>query len=91
MAALLVLIFIAISLLTNILGPIVPDIIQGFPLSLLAAALLPFCFFIAYGVFSIPAGLLVERWGEKRIILAMFSLRWRARSCSHGRTSIPSR
>jgi fucose permease len=67
-------IFFVISLVTNILGPIVPDIIQSFHLSLFAAALLPFCFFIAYGVFSIPAGFLVERWGEKRVILAMFSI-----------------
>jgi len=65
-------IFFVISLVTNILGPIVPDIIQSFHLSLFAAALLPFSFFIAYGVFSIPAGFMVERWGEKRVILSMF-------------------
>jgi len=67
-------IFFIISLVTNILGPIVPDIIQSFHLSLFATALLPFSFFIAYGVFSIPAGFLVERWGEKRVILTMFSI-----------------
>ena len=73
-AALVFLIFIAISLLTNILGPIIPDVIQGFSLSLSAAALLPFSFFIAYGVMSIPAGLLVERYGEKPVILGAFAL-----------------
>ncbi len=73
-AALVFLIFIAISLLTNILGPIIPDVIQGFSLSLSAAALLPFSFFIAYGVMSIPAGLLVERHGEKPVILSAFAL-----------------
>jgi MFS transporter, FHS family, L-fucose permease len=73
-AALVFLIFIAISLLTNILGPIIPDVIQGFSLSLTAAALLPFSFFIAYGVMSIPAGLLVERHGEKPVILGAFAL-----------------
>lgn len=67
-------IFFVMSLVTNILGPIVPDIIQSFHLSLFSAALLPFSFFIAYGVFSIPAGFLVERWGEKRVILGMFSI-----------------
>lgn len=67
-------VFFVMSLVTNILGPIVPDIIQSFHLSLFAAALLPFSFFIAYGVFSIPAGFLVERWGEKRVILTMFSI-----------------
>ena len=74
MAALVFLIFIAISLLTNILGPIIPDVIQGFSLTLSAAALLPFSFFIAYGVMSIPAGLLVERYSEKPVILGAFAL-----------------
>lgn len=66
------LIFFVISFLTNILGPIVPDIITDFRVSLAMAALLPFSFFIAYGVMSIPAGFLVERWGEKRLIVAAF-------------------
>jgi fucose permease len=66
------LIFFVISFLTNILGPIVPDIIRDFHVSLAMAALLPFCFFIAYGVMSIPAGFMVERWGEKRLIVAAF-------------------
>ncbi len=72
--AIVLAIFFVISLVTNILGPLVPDIIQSFHLSLFAAALLPFSFFIAYGVFSIPAGFLVERWGEKKVILWMFSI-----------------
>lgn len=66
------LIFFVISFLTNILGPIVPDIIRDFHVSLAMAALLPFCFFIAYGVMSIPAGFMVERWGEKRLIIVAF-------------------
>ncbi len=48
--------FFAISLLTNILGPIVPDIVSSFHVNLTAAAFLAFAFFIAYGVMSIPAG-----------------------------------
>ncbi|MGB7758369.1 MAG: MFS transporter [Bryobacteraceae bacterium] len=67
-------IFIAISLLTNIIGPLIPDMIRGFSLSLTAAALLPFSFFIAYGVMSIPAGVLVETHGEKPVILGAFAL-----------------
>ncbi len=57
--------FFVISLLTNILGPIVPDIISSFHVSLTAAGFLAFAFFIAYGVMSIPAGFLVERFTEK--------------------------
>ncbi len=64
--------FFVISLLTNILGPIVPDIISGFRVSLTAAAFLAFAFFIAYGVMSIPAGFLVERFTEKPVMVAAF-------------------
>ena len=70
--ALIFSIFFAISLLTNILGPIVPDIIDTYKLSLTAAALLPFAFFIAYGVMSVPAGIIVEVYKEKRVITGAF-------------------
>jgi fucose permease len=64
--------FFVISLLTNILGPIVPDIITSFHVSLTAAGFLAFAFFIAYGVMSIPAGFLVERFTEKPVMLLAF-------------------
>jgi fucose permease len=70
--ALIFLIFFVISFLTNILGPLVPDIINSFSLSLTLAGFLPFSFFVAYGVMSIPAGMLVERYREKRVMLAAF-------------------
>jgi len=69
---LIFLIFFVISLLTNILGPIIPDIIKSFDLSLTLAAFLPFSFFIAYGVMSIPAGMLIEKYKEKPVMLASF-------------------
>jgi MFS transporter, FHS family, L-fucose permease len=69
MVALVFLTFFVMSLLTNILGPIVPDIISSFHVSLTAAGFLAFAFFIAYGVMSIPAGFLVERFTEKPVML----------------------
>lgn len=72
MVGLVFLVFFVMSLLTNILGPIVPDIISSFQVSLAAAAFLPFSFFIAYGVMSIPAGFLLERFGEKPVMVAAF-------------------
>lgn len=72
MVAIVFLTFFVMSLLTNILGPIVPDIINSFKVSLAAAAFLPFSFFIAYGVLSIPAGFLVERFGEKPVMIVAF-------------------
>ncbi|MGC1524347.1 MAG: MFS transporter, partial [Steroidobacteraceae bacterium] len=65
-------VFFVISFLTNILGPLVPDIITDFHVSHTMAAILPFAFFIAYGVLSIPAGFAVQRWGEKKPMVASF-------------------
>jgi fucose permease len=70
--SLVLLTFFVISLLTNILGPIVPDIISSFHVSLTAAGFLAFAFFIAYGVMSIPAGFMVERFGEKPVMIVSF-------------------
>ena len=72
LVGLVFLVFFVMSFLTNILGPIVPDIISSFRVSLTAAAVLPFSFFIAYGVMSIPAGFLVERFREKPVMVAAF-------------------
>lgn len=74
LVALIMLIFFVISLLTNIVGPLVPDIIKSFELSLTLVALLPFAFFIAYGVMSIPSGMLVERFREKPVMIGAFFL-----------------
>ncbi len=64
--------FFVISFITNILGALNPDVIQSFSLSLTLAGLLPFAFFIAYGVMSIPAGMLVERYKEKSTMVLAF-------------------
>ncbi len=69
---LILLTFFVISFLTNMIGPLVPDIIDSFDLSLTLVALLPFAFFIAYGLMSIPSGMLIERFGEKKVILWAF-------------------
>lgn len=72
LVGLIVLTFFVISFLTNIIGPLVPQIIEDFDLSLTLVALLPFAFFIAYGVMSIPAGMLIEKFGEKNVMIQAF-------------------
>jgi len=72
MITLVFLTFFVMSLLTNILGPILPDIISSFHVSLTAAGFLAFAFFIAYGVMSIPAGFLMERFSEKPVMVWSF-------------------
>ena len=74
LVGLILIVFFIISLLTNIFGPIVPDIIRTFSVDLGAAGFLVFAFFIAYGVMSIPAGFLVERFREKPVMIGAFLL-----------------
>jgi fucose permease len=64
--------FFVMSLVTNILGPLIPDVARSFDLSLTLVAFLPFSFFMAYGFMSIPAGLLMEVAGEKTVMLGAF-------------------
>lgn len=66
--------FFVISFISNIIGPIIPDLIQSFDLNLTLVSLLPFSFFIAYGVMSIPAGILLETYHEKKVMLMAFGL-----------------
>ena len=71
---LIILTFFVISFLTNIIGPLVPDIIDSFNLNLTLVALLPFAFFIAYGLMSVPSGMLVEKIGEKKVMVLAFMI-----------------
>lgn len=71
---LILIIFFVISFLTNIIGPLVPEVIKGFSVSKGMAGLLNFAFFIAYGVMSIPAGMLTEKYKEKKVIIGAFIL-----------------
>ncbi len=70
----IVFIFFIISFLTNIMGPLIPDIIKDFEVSKAMAAFLPFSFFIAYGVFSIPSGIAIEKYSEKKIMVTAFGV-----------------
>jgi len=66
--------FFVISFITNIIGPLIPDIINDFDLNLTLVALLPFSFFIAYGIISIPSGMLIQKIGEKPVMILAFGL-----------------
>jgi len=71
---LIMFIWFIISFVTNILGPILPMVINDFNLSLTLAGFLPFSFFLAYFVMSIPAGVIIERYGGKISLLIAFVL-----------------
>jgi FHS family L-fucose permease-like MFS transporter len=70
--ALIMLTFFVISFITNIIGPLSPEFIKDFKLSDLLAGVLPFAFFIAYGVMSIPTSMLVQKYNEKTIMVVAF-------------------
>ncbi len=71
---LVIIIFSVISFITNILNSIIADVKESFELSLTLTGLLPFSFFIAYGVMSIPAGFLAEKFTNKKLLSASFLL-----------------
>jgi len=70
--ALIFLVFAVISFLTNILNPLIPEVKRSFELSNAMAGLLPFAFFIAYGVMSIPAGIILDKTGAKLMTVLPF-------------------
>jgi fucose permease len=74
MVALVFATFFVISFITNILGALIPEIQRSFGLSYAMVAFLPFSFFIAYGIMSIPAGMFIEAAGEKKAMLVSFGI-----------------
>jgi len=69
----IMLVWFVISFVTNLLGPLMPILIGNFHLSLALAGFLPFSFFLAYGLISIPAGALVESRGPRVTLLTAFA------------------
>lgn len=68
--ALIMLFWFVISFITNILGPLIPDIISNFHLrQLTLAGYIPMSFFLAYAVMSIPAGIMIEKYSEKAVLI----------------------
>lgn len=72
--SLIMLTFFVISFMTNILGALNPSVSTSYGLSETMAGFLPFSFFIAYGLMSIPSGYVLERWGEKKLMIIAFLL-----------------
>lgn len=72
--AYIMVVWFVISFVTNLIGPLMPVVIGDFHLSLGLAGFLPFSFFLAYGLISIPAGALVEARGPRATLLGAFAL-----------------
>ncbi len=57
---LLFLAYFTFGMITNVLGVVIPEVIRNYQLTLFAAGILAFAFYVAYGLFSIPTGLLMD-------------------------------
>ncbi|GLH71689.1 MFS transporter [Geothrix limicola] len=71
---LIMLIFVVISFVTNILDPMGTDVQASFRLTEAQVGTLASALFLAYAVMSIPAGLLVERFSAKAVLMVAFLL-----------------
>src|SRR5680860_1188130 len=71
---LVLLVFFVISFLTNILGALNPKIKESFGLEFSSLGFMTLAFFSAYGIMSIPSGMLVEKYKEKKVMLLAFAL-----------------
>jgi FHS family L-fucose permease-like MFS transporter len=61
--------YFTFGMITNIVGVIIPEVIKEYQLSLFTAGILPLAFYLAYGVCSIPTGLLTDRLGARPMVL----------------------
>ena len=64
-----VLLYISFGLLTSVIGVIIDRFQVDYNVSLTVAALLPFAFFLSYGLTSIPFGIAMDKYGAKSILL----------------------
>lgn len=72
---LIMIFWFVISFITNIMGPLIPDIISNFNLTHLAlAGFIPTSFFVAYAVMSVPAGIMIEKLSEKTVLTIGFTM-----------------
>ena len=62
-------IYIAFGLVTSVIGVIIDKFQVQYNVSLNIAALLPFAFYLSYGLFSVPFGVQMDRIGAKAVLL----------------------
>ena len=62
-------IYVAFGLVTSVIGVIIDKFQVQYNVSLNVAALLPFAFYLAYGLFSVPFGVQMERTSAKAVLI----------------------
>ncbi len=66
--------YFQVGLLMSIISALIPEIIGSYKLSYALAATLPFAFYLAVTLFSIPAGIANEKFAPRNILVFSFSL-----------------
>ena len=61
--------YVIFGFLTSVIGVVIDRFQAEYDVSLAVAALLPFAFFLAYGLTSIPFGMLMDKHGAKPVLL----------------------
>jgi MFS transporter, FHS family, L-fucose permease len=64
-----ILLYVSFGLLTSVIGVIIDKFQVDYNVSLTIAALLPFAFYLSYGITSIPFGMAMDKYGAKNILL----------------------
>ena len=62
-------IYVAFGLVTSVIGVIIDKFQVQYNVSLNVAALLPFAFYLSYGIFSVPFGIQMDRIGGKAVLI----------------------
>jgi len=69
-----ILMYVAFGLVTSVIGVIIDKFQSEYNLPLQIAALLPFAFYLSYGLFSIPFGIAMDRIGARAVLLLGMAL-----------------
>jgi FHS family L-fucose permease-like MFS transporter len=62
-------IYVAFGLVTSVIGVIIDKFQVQYNVSLQVAALLPFAFYLSYGLFSVPFGVQMDRIGARAVLI----------------------
>jgi len=61
--------YFTFGMITNVLGVVIPEVSAQYSLSRFEGGIMAFAFFLAYGLCSIPTGLLMDKLGARALIL----------------------
>ena len=67
-------VYVAFGLVTSVIGVIIDKFQVQYNVPLQVAALLPFAFYLSYGLFSIPFGVQMDRIGAKAVLISGMAL-----------------